>query len=67
MAGNHDLDAFRTWLLDRPLDDVPGVLVPAWLLAKAGEWLCRRLVGRWRRWVRKQVAQAEQETGGQDA
>jgi len=61
MSGNHDLDAFRTWLLDRPLDDVPAVLVPAWLLATVSEWLCERLVNHWRRWVHEQVAQAETE------
>jgi len=66
MTGNHDLDAFRTWLLDRPLNDVPGVLIPAWMevhnqLENGSEWQCERLLNYWRRWVHEQAAKAEAE------
>ena len=64
MSGNHGIDAFRSWLLDRPLDNIPAVLVPAWLLANGSEWLCARLVNHWRRWVKEQVAVAEMEEQG---
>lgn len=63
---SHHIDAFRAWLLDRPLDDIPAVLIPAWMevhdqIVPIGEWQCERLVRYWRRWVGEQVALAEVE------
>ena len=60
----HHLDAFRAWLLDRPLRDVPAVLIPAWMeahgqLVDGSEWQCERLLNWWRRWVAEQVGEEE--------
>ena len=61
----HDLDAFRTWLLDRPRAEIPDELVPAWMEVRgylmSSTQRCERLVNHWRRWVHEQVAQAETE------
>jgi len=56
----HQMDAFRDWLLDRPLRDVPPVLIPAWMeahgqLEDGSERQCERLLRWWRRWVRERV------------
>jgi len=65
MDKGHDLDAFRRWLLDRPVHEIPAEWVPAWMEVHgyfAGSTQrCERLVDQWRRWVHEQAAQAETE------
>jgi len=40
----HQMDAFRAWLLDRPLRDVPAVLISAWKEASlTGPAMCGRV------------------------
>ena len=72
MSGNHGIDAFRAWLLDRPLGEIPAVLIPAWMevhgqLANGSQRQCERLLNRWRLWVHEQAEQVEPEIEEQDA